>query len=288
MRHAVALDIGGTKLEAGVVDERGRILRRQRRPTPVGEGAEALFDAARRLVEAVRGGDEVVCGVGCGGPMTRDGARVSPLHLPAWRDFPLRSRLATTTGLPTTVDNDAKAIALAEAWTGAAAGARNLLGMVVSTGVGGGLLVDGRLLGGNAGHVGHVVVRPDGRRCRCGGRGCLEAEISGTAVAERTGRPAADATVEEIADAGTLLGRAVAAVVAICDVRLAVVAGSVAIGWGPPFFDAANAELTARARVAVDPPPRIVPARLGADAPLVGAAAIGWRALAAEVRRSRR
>lgn len=267
--------MGGTKLEAAVVDEGGRILRRARVATPRTGDPEALWAAvAGVLVEATAGSRVDACGIGCGGPMSADGERVSPLHLPAWRSFPLRARVAELLGVPAAIDNDAKAIALAEGWSGAAVGARDFLGMVVSTGVGGGIVLDGRLLGGNAGHVGHVVVEPGGRRCRCGGHGCLEAEASGTSIAEVTGHPAAEAGPDVVARAGTLVGRAVASVCNLLDLRLAVVGGSVALGWGAPFFAAAQAELDERARLAFSAGARIVPAALGADAPLVGAAAI--------------
>ena len=164
-----------------------------------------VWRALAAEVTAVLGGpgpeSPSVCGVGCGGPMTPSGEEVSPLNIPAWQGFPLRSRLAELTGLPTHVDNDAKALALAEGWRGAAAGVPDYLAMVVSTGVGGGIVLDGRLLDGrlgNAGHIGHVIVEPDGRPCACGGRGCLEAEASGTAIAEVTGRPAAEAPPEVV------------------------------------------------------------------------------------------
>ena len=141
----------------------------------------------RRAGPGRRPSDTVVaCGVGCGGPMRAGGEAVSPLNITAWRDFPLRDRLAQLTGVPTFVDNDAKALALGEGWLGAAAGHENFVGMVVSTGVGGGIVLNGRLLdggSGNAGHIGHVIVVPDGRACVCGGQGCLEAEASGTAIA---------------------------------------------------------------------------------------------------------
>src|ERR671926_973994 len=140
MRRALAVDIGGTKLAAGIVDESGHL-------TP-------------------------------------------PVHIPAWRSFPLRPRLAAATGLSTFVDNDAKAVALGEGWVGAAAGCDAFIGMVVSTGVGGGIVLDGRLLdgrAGNAGHIGHVVVEPDGRVCGCGARGCLEAEASGPSITRLSG-----------------------------------------------------------------------------------------------------
>jgi glucokinase len=205
---------------------------------------------------------------------------VSPLNIPGWRDFPLRARVAELTALPTWIDNDAKALALADGWVGEAAGLRNYLSMVVSTGIGGGIVLDGRLLDGadfNAGHIGHVVVEPAGRRCKCGGQGCLEAEASGTAIAAITGRPAAEADEEMVARAGTLVGRAVASVANLLDLQLASVSGSVALGFGEPFFVAARIELAARARMPFSRACRIVAGRLGLAGPLIGAAAVGWR-----------
>ncbi len=210
----VALDIGGTKLAAGLVSADGDVLCREERPTG-GVDAEALFSRVAALLDeaqqaVVDGGHlALACGVGCGGPMTPGGEEVSPLNIHQWRGFPLRRRVAEHTGLLTAVDNDAKALALGEGWRGAASGLRNYIAMVVSTGVGGGIVVDGRLLEGetgNAGHIGHVVVEPDGRPCVCGGRGCLEAEVSGLSIEAATGRPAAEATPETIERAGRLVG----------------------------------------------------------------------------------
>ena len=202
--------------------------------------------------------------------MDLGGEHVSPLNIPAWRGFPLRARLAAHTGLPVAVDNDAKALALGEGWTGAAAGRRNYLGMVVSTGVGGGIVSDGRLLdgtGGNAGHIGHVIVEPEGHECGCGARGCLEAEASGIAIARITGRPPAEATPDTVARTGTLVGRAVASVANLLDLDLAVVAGSVALGFGAPFFAAAQHEIDARCRIEFARGTRIEPGALGRRRP---------------------
>ena len=281
MATILAVDVGGTKLAAARVAEDGTLLERASRPTPAGPDPEAVLGALLEAVEEVRAGDEAVCGVGCGGPMAPGGTSVSPLNIAAWRGFPLRSRLADAVGVPVHVDNDAKALALGEGWLGAAAGVRDYLAMVVSTGVGGGIVLDGRLLdgaAGNAGHVGHVIVEPDGRTCACGARGCLEAEASGTAIAARTGRPASEAGPVERARCGTLVGRAVASVASLLDLQLAVVAGSVALGFGDDFFRAARAELEARACLEFAAGARIVPAGLGADGPLVGAAAVALRA----------
>jgi len=276
----LAVDIGGTKLEAGVVDDQGRIVLRRRTTTPTTGDPELVFGALSTILGEVLANSPVLpvaCGVGCGGPMAPGGETVSPLNIPGWRGFPLRSALADLVGLPVAVDNDAKALALGEGWTGAARDSADYLAMVVSTGVGGGIVLDGRLLDGatgNAGHIGHVVVEPDGRPCACGGRGCLEAEVSGTAVAAITGRPPAEADEDMRKRCGTLVGRAVASVANLLDLQLAVVAGSVALGFGAAFFDAAQEEVGLRCGLEFARPTSIRPGGLGADGPLVGAAAV--------------
>ncbi|PWT70939.1 MAG: ROK family protein, partial [Chloroflexi bacterium] len=187
----LGIDIGGTKLAAGVISPRGQVLSYQRVPTPADQDAEGLFDAVVGLAEAVRSRCRLpvaALGVGCGGPMVYPEGVVSPLHISCWREFPLRLRLAESFGLPIALDNDAKAFALGEALFGAGRGSRALLGMVISTGVGGGVVMDGRLLhgaSGNAGHIGHTVISRAGPRCPCGARGCLTAYSSGTGLVSR-------------------------------------------------------------------------------------------------------
>ncbi len=263
----VAIDIGGTKLAAGIVDHDGRVHDRRLVPTPRDVDADGLFrtltDAIDDLGDAGRNAHAV--GVGCGGPMTAGGEAVSPLNIPA------------CCGLPVSIDNDAKALARAEGWIGAAAGVRNYIAMVVSTGVGGGIVVDGRLLdgaGGNAGHVGHIVVEPDGAVCGCGARGCLEAEASGTAIARLTGGTPAEASPDVRERTGRLVGRAIASVANLLDLQLAVVSGSVALGYGEAFFAAAQDEIDARCRLDFSRGTRVVPGALRGDGPLVGAAAV--------------
>ena len=276
----LAVDIGGTKLAAAVVDSAGRMIDRRSAPTPRSADATELWDALSALLGAV--GDVEACGVGCGGPMTAGGEAVSPLNISGWRGFPLRARLAARLGVPVWVDNDAKALALGEGWLGAAAGWRDFLAMVVSTGVGGGIVLDGRLLdgaAGNAGHIGHVIVVPDGPSCACGGRGCLEAVASGLSIERATGRPAADAPTSVRRATGELVGRAVASVANLLDLRLAVVAGSVALGYGADFFDAAQEEVDRSARLDHSRGTRVVAAGLGDAGPLVGAAAVAYRSL---------
>jgi glucokinase len=216
-----------------------------------------------------------------------DGGLVSPLNIEGWRRFPLGERLRAEPSLcrlslEVAIDNDAKALALGEGWQGGGRGVDNFLAMVVSTGIGGGLVLDGRLLDGedgNAGHIGHIIVVPGGRLCVCGARGCLEAEASGTAIAAITGRPPSEAPEELKKRAARLVGTAVASVANLLDLRLALVGGSVALGFGAAWFEAAAAALGESARLEFSRDARIEPVQLGEWAGVVGAAAVGWRAL---------
>lgn len=280
---ALAIDIGGTKIAVGVVTADGDLRERRVIPTPTDGDPEVLFTALCDLIEPLRPFERfAACGVGVGGPMSAGGLEVSPINIKAWRNFPLASRLAAHIELPTRVDNDAKALALAEAWIGAAVGHRNFMAMVVSTGVGGGIVLDGRLLeglAGNAGHVGHIVVDPDGHELPGHVRGVLEAEASGTAIAHHTGVTAKESCTATVARAGMLVGRGAADVANLLDLRLVVVAGSVALGLGEPFFAAAQAEMNRVCRLDHSQGAVIVPAGCGEAGPLVGAGAIALRHL---------
>jgi len=287
MDAALAIDIGATKLAVGIVTRGGELVDRAVVRIDHKWSGEQLFDELSRAVKEQinrahghHGADVVVVGVGSAGPIARNVETVSPLNIEQWRDFPLRDRLVTLTSLPVFGDGDAKALALAEGWLGAAKGVDNFMAMVVSTGVGGGIVLNGDLLDGatgNAGHVGHVVVEPNGRRCSCGGRGCLEAEASGPAIEAITGRPPTQPTYETMVRTGRLVGRAVASVSNVLDLKLTVVGGSVALGFGATFFTAAQKTLDELCQIEFARGARIVPARLADEGPLVGAAAVGWR-----------
>ena len=189
--------------------------------------------------------------------------------------------------MPVFGDLDAKSLAMAEGWLGAAQGHSNFLAMVVSTGVGGGVVLNGQLLDGatgNAGHIGHMVVEPNGRRCPCGSRGCLEAEASGRAIEAITGRPPTEPSYEIMQRTGELVGRAVASVCNLLDLDLAVVGGSVALGFGATFFNSAQAAVDRHSRLEFSRGARITPARLGDRGPLIGAGAVGLRGLRRSVR----
>jgi len=287
MDAVLAVDIGATKFAAALVDDQGEVITRHQVRADRERDADGLFEQVAELLGAVmaeapeRDVSIVGCGVGAAGPITANLELISPINLTEWRGFPLRRRVADTTGLMVAGDLDTKALALGEGWIGGAVGVRNFMSMVVSTGIGGGVVLDGRLLEGesaNAGHIGHIIVVPGGRQCGCGAYGCLEAEASGSAIAATTGRPPADAHAAVVERTGRLVGRAVASVVNLLDFELTLVGGSVALGFGLPFFEAAQAELDANCKLAGSRPV-IRPAELGAQAPLIGAAAVGWQAL---------
>ncbi len=299
----LAVDIGGTKLAAALVDPDGRVAAHDRAPTPNAPGVDgeelwrALDALLGKLVAGAGNPPLAGVGVGCGGPMTWPAAEVSPLNIPAWRGFPLRERLrARHPGLPVRVHNDAICVAVGEHWLGAGRGHGNVLGMVVSTGVGGGLILDGHLVdgaSGNAGHIGHVVVEPDGPPCACGGRGCLEAIARGpglVAWAREQGWRPGDGTatgVELAADArrgdpvagsamrraGRAIGIAIASAAHLCDLEVAAIGGGLSQA-GPLLFDPMRAAFAAHARMEFATRARIVPAALGQTAGLVGAAAL--------------
>lgn len=289
MDVVLAVDVGGTKMAVGLMTMSGELIDLARENVDHDLDAEGIYAQLDGLIEGqmeratehheVR---PVVVGVGCAGPVTRNCEAVSPINIRAWRAFPLRQRLQTTTKLPVYGDMDAKALALAEGWVGAAQGRSNFMAMVVSTGVGGGIVLDGQLLDGatgNAGHIGHVIVEPNGRRCTCGARGCLEAEASGPAIEAITGRPPTEPTYDIMVRTGRLVGRGVASVCNALDLDLVVVGGSVALGFGATFFNAAQDSLSEHCRLTFSRGVRITPARLGDRGPLVGAGAVGLRGL---------
>jgi glucokinase len=289
MDLALSIDIGGTKFAVGLVTRNGELIDRTTVLVDHRDSADDLFDELHQAVNAQmtravehHGATPSVVGVACAGPITRNVETVSPLNLVQWRDYPLRERLEQATGLPVFGDGDAKALALAEGWLGAARGVDNFMAMVVSTGIGGGIVLNGQLLdgeSGNAGHIGHVIVEPNGRRCACGGRGCLEAEASGPAIEAITGRPPSQPTYEIMVRTGRLVGRGVASVCNLLDLKLVCVGGSVALGFGATFFNSAQRTLDELCGLEFSKKARIVPARLADEGGLIGASAVGWRGL---------
>lgn len=292
----LCLDIGGTKIAAGLADPDGALVHTVIRPTP-GGGAEQVWAAVEATIaDALRAADGAVAAVGIGsaGPIDLGAGTVSPVNIKGWQRFPLRDRVAAAVpGAPVRLGGDGLCMALGEHWRGAGRGADFLLGMVVSTGVGGGLVLGGVPYTGrtgNAGHVGHVVVEDGGPPCVCGGRGCVEAIASGPSMvrwARANGwsaPPAAGARdLAAAAAAGdplalrafrrgaTALAAMIASVGAVCDLDLVVIGGGVANAGGL-LFDPLREKLAEYARLDFLTGLRVVPAELAGEAGLVGAA----------------
>lgn len=284
----LGVDIGGTKFAAGLITPRGELIGRARVEVERDVGPESHFAALAGLVtdmlaQAIDLDARVrAVGVGSAGPVTRQLETVSPVNITGWREFPLRHRLIELTELPVYGDLDAKALALAEGWLGAAQGHPNFCAMTVSTGIGGGIVLDGELLdgeSGNAGHIGHIIVEPSGRRCGCGAQGCLEAEASGLAIEQITGRPPSEPTYEIMQRTGTLVGRAAASICNSLDLSLVVVGGAVALGFAATFFHSAQVALDENVKLPYSVGARITPSRLADSGPLIGAGAVGWRGI---------
>ena len=191
MESVLAIDVGGTKVDVGLVTSEGQIISRNRISTLEGEKSlyERVEELARKEVSKADV-EPIAIGIGCGGPGKDTYDLVSPLNISQWRDFPLRQNIENGIGIQTFIDNDAKALALAEGWLGAAKEHTNFIAMVVSTGIGGGIVLNGNLLEGaegNAGHVGHVFVQQDTGQDALGVVGLLEGAASGSGIARRYG-----------------------------------------------------------------------------------------------------
>ncbi|WP_412541187.1 ROK family protein [Longispora sp. K20-0274] len=308
MTEVLALDIGGTKLAAGLVGRDGTVRAHRVVPTPVTDDPEVVFGALLDLLAPL---DAPVIGVGSAGPLDPFGGTVSPLNTPAWREFPLVERLKAARGRPVVLAGDGHCFALAEHWLGAGRGSAALLGMVVSTGVGGGLILAGELIlgpSGNAGHIGHAIVDPAGPACACGSRGCVEAYSSGPSLvrwalaegwvvappsAAPPAVPATDApapTARDLAAAAALgdpialaafdrgaraLAAGILSAASIVDLDTVVIGGGVAAS-GPILFDPLRRWIAELAGLDFLRGLRVLPAEL-ADAGVIGAAALAFR-----------
>jgi glucokinase len=313
----LGVDLGGTKFTVGAMTADGaREFAFQTQLTRATQGADAVIERMALLIETVIAqtiaetgatrADFRGVGIGAPGPLRRDEGIVVVAPNLGWHDFPLRDRISAATGLIATLDNDANCATLGEWWIGAARGARNVVGLTIGTGIGGGLIIDGHLYHGSsdvAGEVGHTTIETAGRRCKCGNYGCLEAYASGPAIAERA-REALDAdgasllrTVtdgdlaaltaqhvydaaqrgddiarEVVRDTARYLGAGVANLLNLLNPDVVVLAGGVTEA-GELLLAPLRAEARRRAfRPAVDAA-RIVPGELGSRAGVVGAVA---------------
>ncbi|MGW6567749.1 ROK family protein [Streptomyces sp. NPDC054975] len=296
-----ALDFGGTKIAGALVDGAGDILLRAQRPTPAREDGETVMRAVEAVLADLAAsplwGAARAVGIGSAGPVDASAGTVSPVNVPGWRGFPLVERVHRAVGgRPVTLVGDGVAMTAAEHWRGAAQGHDNALCLVVSTGVGGGLVLDGRIHPGptgNAGHIGHICVDLDGELCACGGRGCVERIASGPQIARRAldggWRPGPDgdtsaAAVAAAARAGDkvavasyeraarALAAGIAATATLVEVDIAVVGGGVA-GAGDVLFEPLRRSLREYATLSFVRDLTVVPALTGTDAGLLGAAA---------------
>ncbi|MET8546585.1 ROK family protein [Kitasatospora sp. NPDC004799] len=304
-----ALDIGGTKIAGALVDGDGRLRHRLQLPTPAAEPGAAVLAVVHEVLDRLAGAADwaavTAVGIGSAGPVDLADGTVSPVNIPGWRGFPLVAEIAAhpavaehpaARALPVRLAGDGVAMAAAEHWQGAARGADNALCLVVSTGVGAGLVLDGAVRpgpSGNAGHLGHITVDLDGEPCPCGSRGCLEGLASGTAIARRAlaegWRPVADdrtaravaasaAAGDRIAlasfdRAARALAAGIAATAALVDLSRVVVGGGVAEA-GDVLFAPLARHLDRYAALSYVRGLDVRRAELGTDAGLIGAAAL--------------
>ena len=313
----VGVDLGGTNIVVGAMSDDGtKQFGMHSEPTQAEDGADGVIARMARMVETTitttmfetGAARDAFKGVGIGAPGPLDRERGVVLLTPnlGWTDVPLRDRMSELTGLPATLDNDANCATYGEWWIGAARGARNVIGMTIGTGIGGGLIFNGQLYHGSsdvAGEIGHTTIDQTGRRCGCGNYGCLEAYASGPAIAERarealTFDPSSilpelvggnlsritaqtvyeaaaegDAVAREVVrDTARFLGTGIANLLNIFNPDVVVISGGVTQA-GDALFTPLRAEVRRRAfKPAVDAC-RIVPGELPGTAGVVGAVA---------------
>jgi glucokinase len=315
-RYLVGVDLGGTNIVTGALAEDGSdVIALRSEPTRADQGADAVVDRIARMIDTTiaetiaqtgaKRTDMIGIGVGAPGPLDRERGIVVTTPNLGWTNFPLRDVIAERTNLPVRIDNDANCATLGEWWLGAARGANNVIGMTIGTGIGGGIILGGRLYHGSsdvAGEIGHATIDINGRRCKCGNYGCLEAYASGPSIAERAREAVSGdqsallvrmvngdlsritaATVYEAAKLGDedavdvvretsrFLGASIANLLNIFNPEVVVIAGGVTQA-GDALFEPLTREVRKRAfRPAVDAC-QIVPGILGA-AGVVGAVA---------------
>jgi glucokinase len=316
-RYVVGVDLGGTNIVVGAMPEDGsREIAMRSQPTMSQHGSDAVTGRINQMIEDVitittaetgaKREDFLGVGIGAPGPLDREKGLVIVAPNLGWVNYPLRDHVQNAVKLPTTLDNDANCATLGEWWTGAAKGARHVVGITIGTGIGGGLILDGKLFHGAsdvAGEIGHTTIDSTGRRCKCGNYGCLEAYASGPNIADRAresltgeessilvqlagGDPAritaqtvydaaqqGDVVAREVVrDTARFLGAGVANLLNVFNPDVVVIAGGVTQA-GEALFEPLRAEVRRRAfKPAVDAC-RIVPGILPGSAGVVGAVA---------------
>ncbi len=316
MRYVMGVDIGGTNLVVGaVVADGGRVVGLRTEPTGATHGAESVIDRIVAMARATMADTRRIdpnaefdgVGIGSPGPLNRTTGIVILTPNLGWVDMPVRDRIGTALGLPAWLDNDANCAMAGEWWVGAAKGARHAVTFTLGTGIGGGIVIDGRLLHGAsdvAAEIGHITIETNGRRCGCGNDGCLEAYASGPAIARRalemieagaeslipslvggvlarigaetvyaaaaTGDPLA---LEVVQDTAKYLGVGVANLINILNPEVVVICGGVTQA-GDRLFTPLRREVARRAFRPAVQACRIVPGLLPGTAGVVGAAKV--------------
>jgi glucokinase len=317
-RYIVGVDLGGTNIVAGAMPIDGsREIGMHTTPTLADTGAEAVADRIAGMIEEVIAqtiketgatrADFIGVGIGAPGPLNREKGIVIVTPNLGWKNFPLRDEISRRVGLEATLDNDANCATLGEFWCGAAVGGWNVIGMTLGTGIGGGLILEGKLYHGSsdvAGEIGHTSIDANGRRCKCGNYGCLEAYASGPAIAERArealrgdegesimtsmvdgdqrkitaqtvyeASKRGDATATEVVrETARILGTGVANLLNIFNPDIVVLAGGVTQA-GDALFQPLRAEVKRRAFKPAVQACRILPGALPLSAGVVGAIA---------------
>ncbi len=316
-RYVIGVDLGGTNIVVGAVAEDGsEDVATRSEPTRSEQGADAVVDRIVRMIETamketieqrgVTRASFLGIGVGAPGPLDRERGMILTSPNLGWQNFPLRDAIGDRVGLTVKLDNDANCATLGEWWLGAAKGGRNVVGMTIGTGIGGGLILDGRLYHGSsdiAGEIGHTTIDVTGRRCKCGNYGCLEAYASGPSIAERAreqmhgdhdsimytlvdgeverltaaivydaamkGDPTA---LEVVRETARFLGAGIANLLNVLNPDVVVIAGGVTQA-GETLFEPLRREVRKRAFAAAVEACRIVPGSLPGNAGVVGAVA---------------
>lgn len=315
-RYIVGVDLGGTSINVGAVPfDGGKVLGMRSMPTDSDHGAKFVVD---RMIEMIRGamrdamhegefGEDGFIGIGLGSPGPLDRRTGTVLETPnlGWRNFPLRDLISNAIGLEAELDNDANCATIGEWWMGAGQGTRLLVGVTLGTGIGGGIVLDGKVFHGVAdvaGEVGHMTIDSTGRKCKCGNYGCLEAYASGPAIAARaiegleTGEPsllpslvngdlsrltaetvyeaiiAGDAYARDVMkETARFLGAGLANLINLLNPEMVVISGGVTRA-GEHLFEPLRAEIRRRAFRHAEETCRIVSSSLGTMAGVIGAA----------------
>lgn len=315
--YIIGVDLGGTNIVVGAMPEDGsREIAFRSQPTHASQGAESVVARIIQMIEdviAVTSAETgttranfLGVGVGAPGPLDREKGVIIVAPNLGWKMFPLRERIRVATGLHTTLDNDANCATMGEWWTGAARGAKNVIGVTIGTGIGGGIIIDGKLYHGSsdvAGEIGHMTIDSTGRRCGCGNYGCLEAYASGTAIAERAREALVGETsgvlltmcegqlervtaqmvykaakegdlvaIDVVRETARFLGAGIGALLNVLNPEVVVLAGGV-VNAGEALFAPLKAEIRRRAFAPAVDGCRIVPGELGGSAGVVGAVA---------------